>query len=99
MGNGWQWVVGVVAAIAVPVFAYLQVVRRASGRIQTTEAAKLWDEAEKLRVEYKDEIVALRKRTDELRRRNDELTDDNKRLRDELDRLLQRVTVIEENGG
>lgn len=57
-----------VAAAAVTAFgAYWAVRRGSSGKIKTTEAVTLWDEADKLRAAYRDEASRLREEMTALR--------------------------------
>jgi predicted RNase H-like nuclease (RuvC/YqgF family) len=94
-----QWILGIIAAVAVPVFGYLAVVRRASGRIQTTEASKLWDEAAMLRKDYRAEISNQLELIASLRARISDLERDNDRLNRENMQILKRVANIEETNG
>jgi len=57
----WTAVVPLIGIIVAPLLTYLVARRRSSGRIDTTEAATLWTEAEKLRKLYQDEAERLRK--------------------------------------
>jgi uncharacterized coiled-coil DUF342 family protein len=90
-----QWLYAAIAAVVAPAVAYLIAIRKTSGRIQTTEASQLWDEAEKLRIEYRQEIKDLRDLVETLRGRMDELAQDNKHLREENTMLLKRIAVLE----
>lgn len=53
------WIIAVLVAVLAPLFTYLGIVRKTSGRIATTEASKLWEEAGSLRAVYRDEITRL----------------------------------------
>jgi predicted RNase H-like nuclease (RuvC/YqgF family) len=94
-----QWAWAAIPAIIAPAVAYLVAIRKTSGRIETTEAGQLWQEAEKLRTEYKEEIKSLRELVTSLRTRIEELAEDNRHLREENVALLRRVSTIEKNGG
>lgn len=63
-----------IAALLVGALAtYLGVVRRLSGRIKTTDASKLWDEATAMRREYREEIERMQKVINSLTTRLDEV--------------------------
>jgi hypothetical protein len=84
-------VMAVIGALAVPIGTYLAVVRRTSGKIETTEAGKLWEEASKMREEYRAEADELRTIAQDLRAQNADLHRQNHDL-------AFRVLKIE-NGG
>lgn len=56
----WSWVIPLLGIIFAPILAYAVSRRTKSGRIGDTDAEILWKEAEKLRVVYQEEAVALR---------------------------------------
>lgn len=79
-------------AIAAAVAAVVGGRRLASGKVNTTEASRLWDEGgtyrEELRAEVADlkaEVLEVRARVDELRNLNTELRIENAQLRTELE--------------
>lgn len=48
-------VLPIIGVVAAPLLSYLVAKRKSSGRIETTDAERLWTEAESLRRAYKDE--------------------------------------------
>lgn len=67
-------VVGSIAAACITAWVTYKVAsRRSSGSINTTEAADLWQAADQIRKELRDEVVMLRARVRELEDRIDEL--------------------------
>lgn len=93
---------GIIAALATalfgPVIAYLAAARRLSGRIDTSEAAQLWQEASNLRSEYKREIEELRGLVGKLRDRVLDLETKNEQLALENGELkLELIKVQKEN--
>lgn len=60
MADSNAWLVPIIVALVAALGTYLGVARRTSGRIGTTEASKLWDEATNLRQVYWAEIARLR---------------------------------------
>lgn len=94
-------VLGLLGAVVTGGFGYLIARRNTSGRVNTTDAAKLWDESNAMRQELRDEVVALRGKVDnfegqvavlntlnaELRGKHEECQRNEALLRDRLDRL------------
>jgi chromosome segregation ATPase len=62
----YAWLYPIASAFAVALFAYLGIIRKASGRIARTEADELWAEARNLREVYRAELGRLRSRIEEL---------------------------------
>lgn len=102
----YAWLYPIASAFAVALFGYLVVVRKTSGRIISTEAEDLWEEARNLREVYQAEIARLRARIAELEAKLDaesahyEATIDELRatileLRSERLDLLKRVERME----
>lgn len=56
----WTTILPLVGVILAPLLTYIVAVRRSSGKIQHTEAATLWEEAEKMRAAYREEADSLR---------------------------------------
>lgn len=80
-----------VAAIIGPLFAYLAAAKKLSGKIETSEASDLWEEAARLRQEYKEEIAQLRKEIQDcadnvrnLKKKNQLLEEEVRKLKDAL---------------
>jgi peptidoglycan hydrolase CwlO-like protein len=71
--------------------------RRFGGKIKTSEAAILWDHAEKLRKEYREEIEELRERVDALEQRNDKLDQENDALRQKVRTLEDEVERLRDD--
>lgn len=94
-------ILAIIAAVGGPIIAYLAAARRLSGRIDTSEAAQLWEEAGKLRYEYKTEVTEMREiltklrlRVEDLELKNDALHLENGELRSEVIRLRSENTAL-----
>jgi len=83
------------AALFGALVTYLVAIRRASGRIATTEASTLWEAAEQMREEYREQIAVLNEVVKGLRDRIVHLERENDRLRAENDKLQQRLERVE----
>src|SRR4051812_47436216 len=77
-------VLALFTAVAAPLGAYFIAYRRFSGRIQTTEASRLWDEAAAIREDY-------RRRVDECNERADRVEEENRRLRERVAHLEEEL--------
>ena len=98
MSGNAAWIVPIVVALIAALGTYLGIVRRASGKIATTEAAKLWDEAGNLREVYRKEIDRLQGKIDEIEGRLTTLEVENSDLREKNLRLeKENVKLHEEN--
>lgn len=107
MAGSYTWLVPMLAPLIAALIAYFSLIRRTSGRVSTTEADKIWEEAAKLRDVYREEIKRLR--DDELRcegevasleKHNRELRAEVAQLqreRDDLERANRRLTYELEN--
>lgn len=71
---------GIIAALISPILGYLAASRKLSGRIDTSTAAELWNEAGSMRAEYRHEIEELRDLVTKLRARVEELEKKNEAL-------------------
>ena len=87
-------IVSLVAALAAPVFTYLGMRRKTSGRIGATEAETLWAEAEKMRAIYREEATTLRVETLSLRENVIALRREVVVLREEADRWQAQVLEL-----
>lgn len=90
-----NWVVPIAVALAAPLFVFLGIAYKLSGRIRTSEASQLWEEAGRMREEYlerarsceiqlkqiRNELQVVTARCEILTKTNRELRDENKRLR------------------
>lgn len=74
----------VLAAALGALGAYLAAARKLSGKINTSEASSLWQEASNLRNEYKEDIRRLEKRLDDVTEANDHLRSKNAELEREV---------------
>ena len=74
---------------------YLTIVRKLSGRIQTTEAAQLWAEADKMRQEYREEIARMQGVIDRYEVRLKEIDGRNKGLADDNYKMTQTIATHE----
>jgi uncharacterized coiled-coil DUF342 family protein len=61
-------IAAIVGALLAPIGAYLLAAKKMSGRISTTDADQLWEEAGEIRKDYRDQISSLRREIDELRK-------------------------------
>jgi len=86
---------GVVLAAFAGAFTYLGIVRKLSGRIQTTEAAQLWAEADRMRQEYREEIARLQAVVDRYEKRLVEVEQRNTKLAKENYGLTEKVKECE----
>lgn len=59
----------VAAAIAGPLIAYLAAARKLSGKIDTSEASQLWEEARAIRGDYRQQLDAANLRVSQLEAR------------------------------
>lgn len=89
-----QWIPAIVIAILAPLFTYLGIARKASGRIATTEASKLWDEAGSLRAVYRDEIARLSESIKAIEARLDAVELENTALRKKNRELEREIKVL-----
>jgi len=60
--DAWVQIVLAVVALGGPLFAYLAAVRKASGRIASSDATELWDEARSIRTECAERVRVLEER-------------------------------------
>jgi hypothetical protein len=60
--DAWAQVVLGIVALGGPLLAYLGAVRKTSGRIRSSDASELWDEASNIRKEYIERIRVLEER-------------------------------------
>jgi hypothetical protein len=95
-----QLLIVITAAIAA-LFGFLGVAYKLSGRIATTEAGQLWAEAEKMRLEYREEIGRLQAvvdrfelRVKELEKRNNYLVGDNLNLSKKVQEHEQTISTL-----
>ncbi len=57
--DAWTTIVVAVLALGSPLLGYLVAVRKTSGRIRSSDASELWDEARALRVECAERVRIL----------------------------------------
>lgn len=88
------WLVPIVVALIAPLLAYLAAARRASGRIGTTEAERIWEEAGDLRRVYREEIDRLREDIVKIEGRLSQLETENQDLRDKNTALEQEIQSL-----
>lgn len=77
------------------VVGYLGLVRRLSGRIATTEAGRLWEEADRMRHEYREEIARMQGVIDRYEKRLQEIEQRNTKLAKENYALTEKVKECE----
>lgn len=93
----WAWVlVALGGAIITAIATYFIARRTSSGRIDTTEAATLWEEARSVRQELRDEVVGLRTEVKDLNTKIDGLEEKNAQCQREADRLKVKLELLEE---
>lgn len=80
------------AAIA----AWLVARRKASGRIETTEAATLWEESQAMRKELREEAVVLRQEVLAMREEAVAMRNETLVLREEAVAMRAELTVLRE---
>ncbi len=103
MGAGSNvWLAPIAVALITALGTYVGIARRTSGRIATTEANKLWDEAKDLREVYQHEISRLRVEIDSLEAESAKREGENTSLRRELrevnaryDECQRRTTALQ----
>lgn len=89
-------ILGLLAIFIGPLVTYLVAKRKLSGKINTSEASSLWDEAGKLRAEYKEEVAALRVALRECEARVAHVEDRNRIAALENESLRKRIELNEE---
>lgn len=57
--DAWVQIVVALVALGGPAFAYLAAVRKTAGRIRSSDATELWDEARALRTECAERVKVL----------------------------------------
>lgn len=90
-----QWLAGIIIGAIGGGVTYIAAIRRASGRVETTEASELWSEARTMREDYRKQLETALELIERLRTRISELESDNYELRVEVRDLLKRVHSIE----
>ena len=92
----WAYVLGAlgIGGIVAAAFTFFGRRRETSGRIDTTEAAKLWDEAGVIRTELRDEVVQLRADKDALSGKIDLLNTQMETLRDKHIECQQNEALL-----
>jgi predicted RNase H-like nuclease (RuvC/YqgF family) len=102
-------IVALIAAVVGPVGTYIIAGRRLSGRIDTTEAASLWEESRAMRTDYRDRLAEAEKRmakleariADEeranttLTRENIDLIAKNQECEWKIEKLRERVAMLD----
>lgn len=78
--DAWVTIVLGVLALGTPLFGYLAVVRKASGRIGSSDATELWAEAAAIRREHVERIRVLEQRLAWEEERVVKLVEENNRL-------------------
>lgn len=89
--NSTTILVTVLVAVVGPLFAYLAAARKLSGKIQTSEASSLWQEASNLRSEYRDELKGVREQLSECLTRIKNIEELNSKLKVENGGLNKTV--------
>lgn len=82
------------AAIASPLVSFLVAARRMSGKISTTSADELWDEARDIRADYRAQVQTCRSELADARQETATARQENARLRNELADSRQEVAAL-----
>jgi predicted nuclease with TOPRIM domain len=97
-----SWLAPIVVALVSALGTYLAVVRKTSGRIDTTEASKLWEEARNLREVYLGELTRLREgleaqnaKVEKVEQELEQVHDDLKECHRAERQLIQRIEELE----
>jgi predicted RNase H-like nuclease (RuvC/YqgF family) len=93
-------IIAVIAAVSAPIGAYLVAARQFSGKVQTSDAAKLWEESRAIRdwatnrmKDLSAHVDKLEERVRELEEHNGSLTVENLRLHRELEECKQKLSA------
>lgn len=104
MASSYTWLSPILGTVIAALFTYLIAIRKSSGRIDTTEASKLWEEAADIRDVYRHEIAELRGEVHALKKHNRDLNVEIRALQGKLDecarkniQLQIRVEELEDN--
>ena len=96
-------IVAIGALLLVPLVGYFGIVRRASGKIGTSEAEQLWEESRAIREwatkrisELNGVVEKLEKKVDELEAHNESLSLENGRLNNLLDEHGKTIAELRE---
>lgn len=96
-------IVAIGAFLLVPLVGYFGIVRRASGKIGTSEAEQLWEESRAIRewattriTELNGVVEKLEKKVDELEAHNESLSLENGRLNNLLDEHGKTIAELRE---
>lgn len=84
-------IVALVAALGAPVLTYIVAVRKLSGKIATSEAADLWAESGKIRLEYREQIATLTGRCRRLEEQLDGLMSNSGALKAQIAEQAQTI--------
>ncbi len=95
MANSYVWLSPLIGTIVAGLFTYLIAIRKTSGRINTTEATKLWEEAADIREVYRHEIAELRSEVSVLKKQNRELNAEVASLQNQLDECARRSARLQ----
>lgn len=92
-----ELVLAVAALVVAPLVGYITASRKLSGKIGTSDAARLWEASETMRKEYRDDLAAANKRVVALEERvanleaiNNGLVRENLALHEQIDELKRR---------
>jgi septal ring factor EnvC (AmiA/AmiB activator) len=103
-------VVALIAAIVGPLATYVVASRKLSGRIDTSEAASLWEESRDIRSDYRDRLAEAEKRMAQLEarvaeeerantkltRENIQLVAKNQECEWEIRKLKERLQILDQ---
>lgn len=94
-------IIAITALILAPLLGYFTIVRRASGKIATSEAEQLWEESRSIRewatkriAELNGVVERLEKKVEELESHNESLSLENGRLTSLLDEYGKTIAEL-----
>jgi len=94
----WTTIIPVIGVIVAPILTFIIATRRMSGKVNTTEASELWDEARDIRNDYRDRLEMANDRTREVEKRLAEVERHNNSLVGENLMLQGKIRDCEDLG-
>jgi chromosome segregation ATPase len=89
-------VAGIVGAVVAPIGVYLVAARRMSGKVATSDAAQLWQEAGSIRDDYRAQLLQANERAVSLEIRMAKAETENSECRRENYELRHKVEDLEQ---
>lgn len=94
-----EWVAPVLTLIGLivgPVITWKIAKRKTSGNIETSEAAQLWEESNKLRQEYKERAEKLEAQLQEVSEKLDIVTKELTKIRGNSEKQLEKIKELKD---